>query len=210
MFDDSVSRYGKSQFELVDETEMEDAVSDSSEQLLTVVNVVMIDEIGAEDAAEDEVNEEEEVWVCWVELAAVDDASDDEWFWLEIVILRLVIVVELDVVTDDDDDAFDVEFVKISLLLNGSKADWDERLNTEPQSILLVLLLSTSSASPNAESLSFTLLLFGDDASDEMPAGDAGKGVARPLLGSFNGWCSYGIGSLNEEIRFIRQLFVML
>jgi hypothetical protein len=50
--DDSVSRYGKSQFEFVEDTEMEEAVSDSSEQLLTVVNVVMIDEIGAEDADE--------------------------------------------------------------------------------------------------------------------------------------------------------------
>lgn len=104
------------------------------------------------------------------------------------MIFKLVIVVEeeLEVVTGDDDDAFDVEFVKISLLLNGSKADWDERDNTEPQSMLLVLLLSTSSASPKAESLSLTFEL--GDASDEIPAGDcAGKGVARPLLGSFNG-----------------------
>lgn len=47
--------------------------------------------------------------------------------------------------------------VKMSLLLNGSKADWDDRLNTEPQSMLLVLPLSTSSTSPKAESLSFRL-----------------------------------------------------
>lgn len=77
---------------------------------------------------------------------------------------------------------FDVELVKISLLLNGSKADWEDRLNTDPQSMLLVLALSTSSTSPNAESVSLTLL---GAASDEMPGG--GKGVARPLDGSFNG-----------------------
>lgn len=52
--------------------------------------------------------------------------------------------------------------------------------------MLLVLLLSTSSASPNAESVSLTLALVGEVASDEMP-GEVGKGVARPLLGSLSG-----------------------
>lgn len=102
------------------------------------------------------------------------------------------------------DVVLEVELLKMSLLLKGSKADWDERLNTEPQSMLRVLPLSTSSTSPNAESVSAMLFCA---ASDEMP-GD-GKGVARPLDGSFSGWCSYGMGSLNDEIRLIMQLLVL-
>lgn len=164
--DDSVSRYGKSQFELetLGETEIDEAVSDSSEQLLTVVSVVMMEEIGV--LADDEL---EEVFELFVALLLP----------LEIVMFRFVIVVEFCVVADV---VADVGLVKMSLLLSGSKADWDERLNTEPQSMLRVLPLSTSSTSPNAESVS--LMLFWA-ASEEMP-GD-GNGVARPLDGSFSG-----------------------
>lgn len=171
MFDDSVSRYGKSQFELdtLGETDIDEAVKDSREQLLTVVSVDRV---------------MEEIGVV-VELETTELLLETLLFPLEMVMLRLVIVVEFwvvgaGVVVDVD------ELVKMSLLLNGSKADWDERLNTEPQSILLVLLLSTSSTSPKAESTS--LVLLGGEASDEMP-GD-GNGVARPLDGSFKGWCS--------------------
>lgn len=148
------------ELETLGETEIDEAVSDSREQLLTVVRVVMMEEIGVVDD----------------ELDTVLDALP---LPLEIVMLRLVIVVEFCVVGDA---AFVVGLVKMSLLLNGSKADCDERLNTEPQSMLRVLPLSTSSTSPNAESVS--LMLF-CDASEEMP-GD-GKGVARPLDGSFSG-----------------------
>lgn len=172
MFDDSVSRYGKSQFELdtLGETDIDEAVKDSREQLLTVVSVDRVmEEIGVV------------VELDTTELLLLDTLL----FPLEIVMFRLVIVVEFwvvgaGVVVDVD------ELVKMSLLLKGSKADWDERLNTEPQSMLLVLLLSTSSTSPKAESTSLALL--GGEASDEMP-GD-GNGVARPLDGSFKGWCS--------------------
>lgn len=166
MFDDSVSRYGKSQFELdtLGETDIDEAVKDSREQLLTVVSVDRV---------------MEEIGVV-VELETTELLL--ETLLLEMVMFRLVIVVEFwvagaGVVVDVD------ELVKISLLLNGSKADWDERLNTEPQSMLLVLLLSTSS--PNAESTSLVLFC---EARDEMP-GD-GNGVALPLDGSFKGWCS--------------------
>jgi len=138
LFDDSVSRYGKSQFEFetLGETEIDEAVSDSREQLLTVVSVVMMEDIGVGE----------------VELEVVFEL----FVTLEIVMFRFVIVVEALCVVADV--VFDVGLVKMSLLLNGSKADWDERLNTEPQSILLVLPLSTSSTSPNAESAS--LILF--------------------------------------------------
>lgn len=152
------------ELETLGETEIDEAVSDSREQLLTVVSVVMMEEIGV---LEDELDD------------VVELLLDALLPPLEIVMLRLVIVVAFCVVADV---VFDVGLVKMSLLLNGSKADWDERLNTEPQSMLRVLPLSTSSTSPNAESVS--LMLF-CDASDEMP-GD-GKGVARPLDGSFSG-----------------------
>lgn len=83
----------------------------------------------------------------------------------------------------------DVELVKMSLLLSGSRADWEDRLNTEPQSIDRVLLLSTSSMqSPKAESASEVLLLL--EANCEMPGEALGKGVARPEDGSLRGWCS--------------------
>lgn len=157
------------ELETFGETEMEEAVSDSSEQLLTVVSVVMMDEIGVDDGDE---------------LGTVLALLVTPPFPFDIVMLRLVIVVEFCVV----DVAADVEFAKMSLLLSGSSADWDERLNTEPQSMLLVLALSTSSTSPKAESASLRLLCVGE-ASDEMP-GEVGKGVARPLDGSFSGWCS--------------------
>lgn len=151
------------------ETDIDEAVKDSREQLLTVVSV-------------DRVMEEIGVVVA---LDTTELQLDTLLLPLEMVMFRLVIVVEFceagaGVVADVD------ELVKMSLLLNGSKADWDERLNTEPQSMLLVLLLSTSSTSPKAESTSLALL--GGEASDEMP-GD-GNGVARPLDGSFKGWCS--------------------
>lgn len=164
--DDSVSRYGKSQFEFetLGETEIDEAVSDSREQLLTVVSVVMMEEIGVETEAELEGTFE-----LLVTLLPP----------FEIVIFKLVIVVEFCVVVDV---VLDAGFEKMSLLLSGSKADWDERLNTEPQSMLLVLPLSTSSTSPNAESASLKLFC---EANDEMP-GD-GNGVALPLDGSFSG-----------------------
>jgi hypothetical protein len=92
---------------------------------------------------------------------------------------KFVIVVEFCVVTDV---VLEVGLVKMSVLFNGSSADCDERLNTEPQSMLLVVPLSTSSTSPNAESVS--LMLVGD-ASEEI-AGN-GNGVALPLGGSFRG-----------------------
>jgi hypothetical protein len=99
--------------------------------------------------------------------------------------LHEVCVNDVDVVLDDD-----VVVVKMSLLLKGSSADWDDKLNTEPQSISdRVLLLSTSSTSPNAESASLELLLGElEDANWEMP-GDVfdGKGVARPDDGSLSG-----------------------
>lgn len=150
------------------ETDIDEAVKDSREQLLTVVSVDRV---------------MEEIGVV-VELETTELLLVTLLFPLEMVMFRLVIVVEFwvvgaGVVVDVD------ELVKISLLLKGSKADWDERLNTEPQSMLLVLLLSTSSTSPNAESTSLVLLC---EARDEMP-GD-GKGVALPLDGSFKGWCS--------------------
>lgn len=81
MLDDSVSRYGKSQLELetLGETEIDDAVSDSSEQLLTVVRVVMMEEMGVDGG-----DELEAVFELFVTLLLP----------LEIVMLRLVIVVE--------------------------------------------------------------------------------------------------------------------
>lgn len=58
------------ELETFDETEMDDAVSDSSEQLLTVVNVVIMDEMGADVAAADEVAHT--IGVC-VELVLVTE-----------------------------------------------------------------------------------------------------------------------------------------
>jgi hypothetical protein len=172
------------EFETLGEPDIDEAVSDSKEQLLTVVSVVIMEDIG--DVADE--------LIAGLELNVV------LLFPLEIVMLRFVIVVEFWVVAVVVD-------VNISLLLSGSKADWDERLKTDPQSILLVVLLSTSSTSPNAESVSFALFW---EANEEI-TGDAGKGVARPLEGSFSGWCSlYGMGSLNEGIRLIMQLLVLL
>lgn len=85
----------------------------------------------------------------------------------------------------------EVVLVKMSLLLSGSRADCEERLNTEPQSIDFVLLQSTSSTSPNAESASFVLLADEEevDANCEMLGVGSveGKGVARPEEGSFSG-----------------------
>ena len=62
---DSVSRYGKSQFtlETLWFTEMEDAVNDSREQLLTVVSVVIIDEMGVEEVAAEVMVFVGEVWL---------------------------------------------------------------------------------------------------------------------------------------------------
>lgn len=143
------------EFDTLGETDIDEAVSDSSEQLLTLVSVVMMEEIGVD--TEDELGAVLELFVTLL-------------FPFEIVMFKFVIVVEFLVVADV---VFDVGFVKMSLLLKGSKADWDERLNTEPQSMLLVLPLSTSSTSPNAESASLALLW---DASEEMPGDEAPGG----------------------------------
>lgn len=107
MCDESVSRYGKSQFEFdtLGETEIDEAVSDSREQLLTVVSVVMMDEIGVDTG--EELGTVFELLVTWL-------------LPLEIVMFRFVIVVELGVVLEV---VLVVGFVKMSLLLNGSKAD---------------------------------------------------------------------------------------
>ena len=89
-----------------------------------------------------------------------------------------------------------VVLVKISLLLSGSRADCEDRLNTEPQSIDLVLLPSTSS--PKVESLSFVLftefteLLLADPCCEAIGVGvvvteGKGKGVARPEDVSLSG-----------------------
>lgn len=94
------------ELETLGETEIDEAVSDSREQLLTVVSVVMMEEIGVFD---DELDD-----------AVLELLLDALLLPLEIVMLRLVIVVEFCVVADV---AFDVGLVKMSLLLNGSKAD---------------------------------------------------------------------------------------
>lgn len=185
-----MSRYGKSQFAFatVGDSEIAEAVNDSNEQLLLiVVSVVMIDDIG--------------------ELAEVADIELE--LPLDIVMFKLVIVVVLCVVgavVTVDTGVIVVGVVKRSLLLNGSNDDCDDKLNTEPQSIVLVLPLSIPSTStPNDVSVLLTKglvagamgvwVLFG--------GGFEGNGVALPDDGSFNGWFSYVIGSLNVVTRFV-------
>lgn len=143
----------------------------------------MMDEIGEEVALVDAVVEEvfEQVLLVIELLVLVFD----------IVTCKLVIILELcggDVEVCVSE--VEVVLVKISLLLSGSRADCDERLNTEPQSIDLVLLVSTSSASPKAESVSlelFTELLVGDCDTTGCVAGVEGNGVARPDDESLSG-----------------------
>lgn len=137
-----MSRYGKSQFAFatVGDSEIAEAVKDSNEQLLLiVVSVVMIDDIG--------------------ELAEVADI-ELELLPLDIVIFKLVIVVVLCVVgavVTVDTGVIVVGVVKRSLLLNGSNDDCDDKLNTEPQSMVLVLPLSIPSTStPNDVSVLLT------------------------------------------------------
>jgi len=67
------------ELETLGETEIDEAVSDSSEQLLTVVRVVMMEEIGVDGGDE---------------LKAVFELFVTLLFPLEMVMLRLVIVVE--------------------------------------------------------------------------------------------------------------------
>ena len=114
----------------VGDSEIAEAVKDSNEQLLLiVVSVVMIDDIG--------------------ELAEVADI-ELELLPLDIVIFKLVIVVVLCVVgavVTVDTGVIVVGVVNKSLLLNGSNEDCDDKLNTEPQSIVRVLPLSIPSTS---------------------------------------------------------------
>lgn len=146
----------------------------------------------------DEMGEEEEE-VALVD-AVVEEVFEQVLLVIELLVLvfdivtcKLVIILELcggDVEVCVSE--VEVVLVKISLLLRGSRADCDERLNTEPQSIDLVLLVSTSSPSPNAESVSFGLFteLLVDvtncDTTGDV-AGVDGNGVARPDDESLSG-----------------------
>lgn len=189
-----MSKYGKSQFALatVGDSEIAEAVKDSNEQLLLiVVSVVMIDDIG--------------------ELAEVADI-ELELLPLDIVIFKLVIVVVLCVVgavvtVDTGVIVVGVGVVKRSLLINGSNDDCDDKLKTEPQSMVLVLPLSIPSTStPNGVSVLLTkgLVTCGTLGVWVLFVGGfEGNGVALPDDGSFNGWWSYVIGSLNVVTRFV-------
>lgn len=129
-----------------------DAVKDSNEQLLTVVSVVIIEELGDKDGAETDIM----VGFELEEGEVVDEVVVEEpvlLLFVLVVLLLLLMVIVLCVVDLESDDA--VEFVKRSPLVSGSSADCDEKLNTEPQLIVRVLQLSSSStSSPNAESAS--------------------------------------------------------